>query len=176
MALLSKTYSEHYTVFEWEHWKDNWELIDGVPYCMSPAPTVKHQSVNGKIYAQFLSKLNECKKCNVYLPIDWVINEDTVVQPDVLVVCKEITTKRLEFAPSIIFEISSPSTARKDKTEKFELYQSQCVKYYVMVNPDTQEIELFQLINGVYIKQNFENNFIFEIEECSVDIDFKNIW
>ena len=176
MALLSKTYSEHYTVFEWENWKDNWELIDGVPYCMSPAPTVKHQSVNGNIYSELKSKLNACNKCSVYLPIDWVINEDTVVQPDVLVVCKEITTKRLEFAPKIIFEILSPSTARKDKTEKFELYQSQRVKYYVMVNPDTQEIELFQLINGVYIKQNFENNFIFEIEECSVDIDFKSIW
>lgn len=176
MAILSKTYSEHYTVFEWENWKDNWELIDGVPYCMSPAPTVKHQFINGNIYSELKSKLNTCKQCNVYLPIDWVINDDTVVQPDVLVVCKEITTKRLEFAPTIIFEILSPSTARKDKTEKFELYQAQGVKYYVMVDPDTKEIELFYLDNGLYSKQNFENNFIFEIEDCVVDIDFKNIW
>ena len=176
MGLAERTYLEHYTVSQWEKWNDQWELISGVPYCMSPAPTIKHQNINGNIYIEFKSKLKLCGSCIVYLPVDWQISDDTVVQPDISVVCKEVTTNRLFFAPTIIVEILSPSTARKDKTEKYELYQTQGVKYYVMVNPDTKEIELFLLVNGIYTKQDFTDNYTFTIDECVVNIDFTTIW
>ncbi len=176
MGLAAKSYAAHYTISEWEKWNDQWELIDGVPYCMSPAPTVKHQDVGGNIYTELKSKLKNCNKCKAYLPIDWQITNETVVQPDVLVVCKEITTKRLQFTPTLIFEILSPSTARKDKTEKFELYQAEGVKYYCMVNPDNKEIELFVLIDGVYAKQDVSSFFVFELDECTVDFNFNAIW
>lgn len=172
MAPLAKEYNEYYTVADWKNWQDNWELINGFPYCMSPSPTVHHQSINGNIIFQLLSKLQSCKKCKAYLPIDWIINEDTVVQPDVLVVCKEITTKNLTFPPILIFEILSPSTAKKDKTVKFDLYQEQGVKYYCMVDAETKAIELFLLVDGKYEKQNFDKNYTFELEDCKVDFDF----
>lgn len=176
MGLAENKYSEHYTVAEWEKWNDQWELINGAPYCMSPAPTVKHQLINTKLINQINNKLINCVKCIAIMPVDWQINDETVVQPDISVVCKEVTTNRLFFAPTIIFEILSPSTARKDKTEKYELYQTQGVRYYVMVNPDTKEIELFLLVNGIYTKQDFTDNYTFTIDECVVNIDFTTIW
>lgn len=176
MSLGAKTYAGHYTLNEWEKWNDQWELIDGVPYCMSPAPTVKHQSINSKIITQLQNLLSNCKTCNAYMPIDWVINDDTVVQPDALVVCKEITTPRLHFAPSLIFEVLSPSTERKDRTEKFELYQSQKVRYYILVNPDNKSIEVYLLESNVYKKQKETPLFTFELEGCTLNFNFDLIW
>ncbi|WP_373286923.1 Uma2 family endonuclease [Filimonas zeae] len=37
------------------------------------------------------------------------------MQPDMLVVCGEITRKYLDFAPALVIEILSPSTALKDR-------------------------------------------------------------
>ncbi len=176
MASAEKTYSEYYTVAEWELWKDQWELIAGLPYCMSPAPTVNHQKINTKLLTQLNIKLENCLKYNAYMPVDWQINEDTVVHPDISVVCREITTNRLFFAPTLIFEILSPSTARKDKTEKFELYQQNSVKYYGMVNLDSKKIELFLLVDGTYVKQDFSDNYTFNLDECDVNVDFTTIW
>lgn len=32
----------YYTYEQYKTWDDSWELIDGVPYAMSPAPYPKH--------------------------------------------------------------------------------------------------------------------------------------
>ncbi len=175
MTPLARKYDEYYSVADWKNWQDNWELINGFPYCMSPSPIRSHQNSNGLIYAQLLSKLNSCEKCKVYLPLDWIINEDTVVQPDLLIVCGEFTTNQLHFPPTLIFEILSPSTAKKDKTVKFDLYQEQGVKYYGMIEPETKAVELFALINDKYEKLNFDNTYTFDLDGCNVEFDFTKI-
>ncbi len=53
------------------------------------------------------------------MPIDWVIDDETVVEPDILILCKPVEGNRLTFPLSAIFEILSPSTKRKDKGAKF---------------------------------------------------------
>jgi len=179
MGQAARIYASHYTVAEWERWQDQWELIEGVPYCMSPAPSNRHQEINGLLYAEILRlmKTKPCAKCKVFIPIDWQISEDTVVQPDVLVICEPIKGIRLTFPPEAIFEILSPSTRKKDKTEKFELYQSQKVKYYTLVDPETEEVEIFTLgPEGFYQKVDFNSTYSFEFGECKVEIDFKSIW
>lgn len=179
MGQPAKTYASHYTVAEWERWQDQWEIIDGVPYCMSPAPSSRHQRINFQIARLLENNLEngKCEKCKVYIPIDWQISDDTVVQPDVLVVCKPILGKRLTEAPEAIFEILSESTQKKDRTEKFELYQSQRVKYYTMVNPENERVEIYVLNeNGFYQTVDFDSVFTFQIGDCSVVLDFREIW
>lgn len=179
MGQAAKIYASHYTVAEWERWQDQWELIDGVPYCMSPAPTAKHQNVNLNIASILREGLKSkpCKKCKVYIPIDWQISDDTVVQPDVMVLCKPILGKRLTEAPEAVFEILSDSTQKKDRTEKFDLYQSQKVKYYTMVNPATEQVEIFVLDEiGFYQPRDFNSNFVYRFGECEVELDFTQIW
>jgi hypothetical protein len=86
MGQKTRLYAGHHTVAEWERWQDQWELIDGAPYCMSPAPSSLHQrfSVQMVTELQIEFRKRNCGKCKVYIPIDWQISDDTVVQPDVM--------------------------------------------------------------------------------------------
>lgn len=129
MGQAEVSYSEYYTVADWENWNDPWELIHGQPYCMSPAPSFRHQDINSQLLIELGIKLKKCGKCIAIMPVNWQISEDTVVQPDLIVICKEVSTNRLYFAPSAVFEILSPSTQRKDRTIKFDIYESQRVSY-----------------------------------------------
>ena len=52
--------------------------------------------------------------------------------------------------PTVIFEIFSPSTAKKDRTTKFRLYESNAVNYYCMFDPETEAVEIYQLKNSKY--------------------------
>ena len=170
-------YYQRYTVAEWEHWQDRWELINGFPYAMSPMPTSFHQNINGKILHQLYNLLDDCNSCKVYLPINWKVDNETVVHPDISVVCPGFEGTYLEYAPKIIFEILSPSTVLKDRNQKFDLYEAQQVEQYVIVNPESETAEIYFLENNKYKKvfENREGIFVFETE-CKIDFDFVKIW
>ena len=179
MIAIKQEYLPHYTYNDYLLWEGKWELIYGVPYAMSPAPNKKHQWVQKKILFELEKGLKKCHFCSAFLPIDWKIDEETVVQPDLLVVCGEKKEGQyLEKTPAIIFEILSPSTAFKDRNLKFELYQAAGVKYYCLVDPEKEKVEIYQLSEKQY-QNKFETqneDFWFEIENCSVLFEFKTIW
>lgn len=169
----------HYTYEDYLLWEGQWELIEGIPYAMSPAPTIRHQSISQKISVELGSKLNSCKKCHALLPVDWRIAEDIVVQPDNLVVCGEVSGQYLTQAPEVIFEILSPTTASKDRNLKFELYEREGVQYYVIVDPETQMAKVYQrFADGRFVKQldAQKQTFSFDLGECQIDFDFSLIW
>ncbi len=178
MSIAAK-YRPHYTYDDYCQWEGRWELIEGMPYAMSPAPVPEHQNVNGNIYIEFKNALKKgCKKCKVYLPLDWKIADDTIVQPDILIICKKVDKKFLDFAPALVAEILSPSTASKDRNEKMELYQEQKVKYYLIVDTQFKKIEIYQIGNNKYelISLN-PATYTFEIEEnCFAVVNFSDIW
>ena len=175
--MLAEVYTEHYTVKEYEQWEGDWELIYGSPYAMSPSPMVTHQSVNMQIVVQLSELLNNCLNCQALFEIDWEINSDTVVRPDTLVICYE-PDEKLTKKPELIFEIASPSTVRKDETLKYELYQQEGVKYYVLVYPEKNIAKVYKLKEGRYIKVNdfSDEKHLFDLDGCSVDFDFSKIW
>lgn len=168
----------HYTYEDYVQWEGRWELIEGVPYAMSPQPVPKHQLISVSLSSSFFIALKKCKKCNVYQPIDYKISEDTILQPDMLVVCKPITKKFLDFAPSLVIEILSPSTALKDRHTKFEIYQSQNIPYFIIISPDKEEIEIYEIKNAEYtfIKSGHSFSHTFTFEDCEAFIDFTEIW
>ena len=43
MGVLEKNYYPYCDVSDYEVWEGDWELIEGIPYAMSPVPTMKHQ-------------------------------------------------------------------------------------------------------------------------------------
>ena len=90
----------HYTYAEFEKWEGHWELIEGIAYAMSPLPVLKHQQNASDLLIEFWVPLKKCNnKCRVYRPLDYHIADDTILQPDMLVVCGEITKKYLDFPP-----------------------------------------------------------------------------
>jgi Uma2 family endonuclease len=175
---LRKNQLPHYTYEDYKHWEGKWELICGIPYSMSPSPAWKHQRVNTNIISQFdqLFKKEKCK-CMALMALDWIINDNTVVEPDISVTCKPIEGKFLTNTPEIIFEILSPSTTLKDKNIKFNIYQSEGVTYYIMVNPTSKSYEIFHLTKGKYIKESsIKKSFEFKLKNCNIPFDFNTIW
>jgi len=168
----------HYTYADYEQWEGQWELIEGIPYAMSPLPVPKHQKVATALSSEFTVALKSCKQCTAYQPIDYRISDDTILQPDMLVVCGEITKKYLDFAPALVVEILSPSTALKDRHSKYGIYESQGIPYYLIISPDTEEVEVFCLNNGNYsVKQMGKSfSYTFSLGECSATINFNEIW
>ena len=91
---------------------------------MSPAPVPRHQWVSSNIKAELRNAIKKaiCKNCKVYDCIDIKVADDTILQPDAVVVCKEINKPFLDFAATIVVEILSPSTVIKDRNNKFYIY------------------------------------------------------
>lgn len=146
------------------HWPEGerWELIDGVAYAMSPAPSRQHQELSGELFRQLANYLKG-KRCRVYgAPFDVRLPDvadasdeetDTVVQPDIVVVCDpaKLDDRGCKGAPDLIVEILSPSTARHDLKDKFHLYQRVGVKEYWVLHPTDKTLMVFKLNdNGEY--------------------------
>ena len=168
----------HYTYDDYIHWEGQWEIIDGIPYAMSPTPIPAHQYVAGAIHSEFHFALKKCKHCNVYQPLDYRIEDDTILQPDMLVVCHPIKKKYLDFPPQLVVEILSPSTTDKDRFVKFPIYESQQIRYYLIVEPETREIEVYEYKNNSYQLMQKGNNFTYTFSldsDCSITIDFSEI-
>jgi Uma2 family endonuclease len=159
MIMQAQKSNQHYTVDDYMGWPDDirCELIDGVIYDMSPAPLIKHQQVSIHLAGSLFSFLQEQQPkegsggsdCQVLVaPIDVVLAEDTVVQPDLIVVCdpeKWANGKHIIGAPDAVVEILSPSTALKDRREKKALYQRSGVKEYLLIDPAGDYAEYFLL-------------------------------
>ena len=151
MKSLAKQYQARYTVTDYMSCPDDerWELIAGKVYNMSPAPTIKHQGIVGDFYNQLKQQLKG-KPCIPYVaPVDVVLSDDDVVQPDVLVVCDpaKITEKNIQGAPDLVVEVLSPSTALKDMREKRLLYERSGVREYVVIDPLEEYVQRFSLHN-----------------------------
>ena len=52
MSIAAK-YRPHYTYDDYCQWEGQWELIEGMPYAMSPAPIPAHQRVNSTLIFEF---------------------------------------------------------------------------------------------------------------------------
>jgi len=180
MGALKEEYYPSYTYEDYKIWEGEWELINGIPYAMAPAPMIRHQKISSRIAWQLEEKLSECEVCQSLLPIDWKINEDTIVEPDNLVICYEPDKEAyITKAPEIIFEILSKSTAKKDKTLKYDLYEQEGVAYYIIVNPDESIAKVYgRNSDGKYMKlcDARKETVTFKTDKCQFTFDFSKIW
>ncbi|HCL55402.1 MAG TPA: Uma2 family endonuclease, partial [Spirochaetia bacterium] len=140
---------EKYTYQDYLNWSidERWELIEGLPYNMSPAPSRKHQGILKKLSFSFESFLQN-KPCQMYFaPLDVRFSEDTVVQPDIIVVCDEsqLNDRGCLGAPDLVIEIISPATAIRDTKIKLDLYEKYGVREYWIVYPEEKIVMVFKL-------------------------------
>lgn len=169
----------HYTYEDWVHWEGKWELIEGHPIAMSPTPVPAHQRAAAEIITELTIALrqSDCKKCRVYDQLDFKISDDTILVPDILIICGEIKKKYLDFPPALVVEILSPSTALKDRHTKYEFYQQQGIKYYLIVDTDKKIIEIYELNGKEYKMQTKTGSNKFQLaDDCSIAPDFSNVF
>lgn len=176
---LAKKYIPHYTYAHWLHWEGRWELIKGHPIAMSPMPVPEHQRVAAELITEFILALRKagCKDCKVYQPLDYKIAEDTILEPDVLIVCGKINKNFLDFPPALIAEILSKSTEERDRGIKYDFYEKEGVKYYIIVDLKKKKLEIYELIKGKYQLQPYQNSLEFQLNERSkISAELDNIW
>jgi len=173
---------QRYTYADYCTWDDGerWELIDGIPYSMSPAPSPAHQTLSSRIHYQLFGYLKD-KSCKVFAaPFDVRLNaagddDSDVVQPDLVVICdrSKIDSKGCNGAPDLVIEILSPSTVKQDKLLKFNMYQRAGVREYWIVDPDSRMVQAHILENGrYYIKSYAETDTIpvYVLDGCEISL------
>ena len=156
---LSLDLNKRYTYADYYTWWDNTrrELLHGLIKLMSPAPAPVHQKIITKLSARLLRLVEKNKgKCEVFVaPFDVRLPKngekeddriDTVVQPDVCIVCDpaKIDRRGCLGAPDFIAEVQSLSTAKYDLNEKFALYEASGVREYWVVFP-SEGVRVFLL-------------------------------
>lgn len=166
-----------YTYNDYKKWEGKWELIFGLPYALTPSPLRRHQLIGGRFVTLVNNKLfsqgSTCL-CEVLYETDWIIDEHTVIRPDVMIVCDQSSTDFVRTPPVLALEIFSPDSRLKDRTVKFELYQAHGVKYYLLADPDRNTMEIFVLKNNRYEETN---RFVFQLTEtCAIELDFSGLW
>ena len=81
----------NYTYQDYLHWEGKWELIEGIPFAKSPSPSVNHQRIASLLNVELgISLRNTNCDCLVYQPLDVKISDNTVLQPDLLIICNKI--------------------------------------------------------------------------------------
>lgn len=144
-------YEPRYTVEDYRHWEGRWELWNGVPVAMTPSPFGRHAKALTDAAATFKQAVDAARagdagcRATVLTEIDWIVATDTVVRPDLVVVCGGVPERHVETAPAIVVEVLSTATRHRDETVKKELYREQGVRWYVLVDPDAGRVELLEL-------------------------------
>ncbi len=175
---LARKYLPRYTYEDYKLWEGDWELIEGLPYAMAPSPFGRHQRVAGELIYQLREQLEECpERCFVYPELDWIVNEDTVVRPDLMVVCREVE-EYLRETPEVVIEVVSPSTIQKDERLKFELYEREGVKIYVLVYPELKKVRAFRLARSRYRKffDSDRGELELKIKDCVIRVYIEKLW
>ena len=158
MGLPIKKAENKFTYKDYCGWPDNerWELIEGVAYNMSPAPSINHQRIVRKLTVTIGTFLRG-NKCEMFpAPFDVFFPDyegqdlfeiTTVVQPDISVVCDpgRLVERGCVGPPDLLIEILSPWTSKKDLSEKFRLYESSGVGEYWIVDPGNLYVQTFLL-------------------------------
>ena len=153
-----------YTYADYKNWEldpgERYELIDGVAYAMA-ALNAYHQAISMELSAQFHVFLRG-KPCKVYpAPYDARLfyeedeSDDTVVQPDITVVCDSMKRghEGCRGTPTLVVEIVSPANSVGEMARKFELYHRAGVCEYWVVYPETKSVHVHHFENGLITTQ-----------------------
>ena len=178
---MALAYQEYYTLDDYQQWQGDWELIAGMPYAMAPSPTVTHQTVSLNIASTIKEQLSDnqscCNKCSILIETDWQVSNDTVVRPDVMMVCQDIDEKVI-VTPELIIEVVSSSSIKRDEVMKFDLYQRENVLYYILAYPEKRLAKIYQNQSTGFRKlaDSCTDTVEFDIGKCGFTVDFSLIW
>jgi len=182
MELVKETEPKYYTYNDFLEWDEDVraELLDGEIVMMAP-PFRAHQGVVTELLFQIKSYLKG-KKCKVY-PAPFAVRlfpqknkrDDTVFEPDIVVVCdqEKLDDKGCNGPPDMVIEVISPSSAKYDRVLKFRKYQKAGVREYWIVDPEIKTVQVNILENGHYVTSVFDETDkapVTVLEGCEIDL------
>lgn len=130
------------------------EIIHGIHF-MSPSPQSIHQRILGNLYVLLRKYIEDHPIGMVMLaPLDVVLSSHDVVQPDLLFISNErmaiLDKKNVQGAPDLAIEILSEGNRRHDEIRKRDLYESNGVTEYWIVDPALESIKRYRLSGAAY--------------------------
>jgi len=181
MSALPKE-DQYFTYADYKEWKlaegERYELILGEAYAMA-APSLRHQEILVTLSSQFFNYLRG-KPCKVYpAPVDVRLfyendeRDDTVVQPDIIVICdeKKRGTEGCRGAPELVIEILSPSNTAIEMERKLQLYLKAGVKEYWIVIPEDNRIVVYDFKNrGIFGYGNDDTVHVITLPGLSISL------
>ena len=166
-------YIPHYTVDDYQLWEGDWELWNGVAIAMTPSPFGRHGNWVAKITSALSNAVDETAcDASVLVEVDWIVANDTVVRPDVSVVCGPPPERHIETPPALVVEILSAGTHERDLTVKRQLYQQQSVDWYLIIDPEANSLQPLRLNeHRVYEQVAFTECLAIDIcDSCSLSV------
>jgi len=126
-----------------------YEIIEG-ELTMVPSPSWSHQTISMKIFQALANYVATRNIGEVrYAPVDVILSEEDVLQPDILYIAKPrsgiIKEKGVYGAPDLIVEILSTASRERDRGIKRKIYAKYGVKEYWIVDPEARTIEVTSL-------------------------------
>jgi Uma2 family endonuclease len=148
---------------------------------VTPSPFTKHQRVSRWIQFQLFEQIEIPGHGHVIdAPMDVVLSDLDVVQPDILIVLKKnrlvVTPKHVRGAPDLVVEITSPSSEKRDADLKKNLYQAHGVPEYWLVFTEEDVVEKFLLRGGAYESQGRERERVEFSGFPGAWVDLTRVW
>jgi Uma2 family endonuclease len=146
-----------WTYADYLHQPDNgyrYEVLAGDLH-MSPAPSSRHQWAVSVILLAIGGFLKQEGLGRVFTsPFDVKLSEETLVQPDVVVVLNDraqiIVEHGIEGSPDLLVEVLSPSTEVTDRRKKFDIYLRHGIREYWIVDLSAKTVEVYVLRTDNY--------------------------
>ena len=167
-------FAPHYTYKDYAQWKGDWELWEGIAVAMSPSPFGRHQRVTTSLAAEVRTALIQTGcQATTFAELDWIVTDDTVVRPDVMVVCGDPPEEHQRETPSFVAEVLSESTRQNDLTFKRQLYHREGVDVFLIVDPVAETIEIDRRQDdGSYETENVTGSLSLRLcDDCELQIE-----
>ena len=139
-----------------------YELHEGDLFLMG-APSVRHQLIIGNLYSIFRAYVLAAPGRGQVLlsPLDCIMSDITVVQPDLVYVDeirrRLLSERALEGAPTLAVEILSPWSRHIDRRVKMRLYAKHGADWYWIVDGDALTIDAYRLeVDGYRLDARLE--------------------
>jgi Uma2 family endonuclease len=184
--LIVEAEKTHYTYADYLAWETDkrYELMDGEAYIMA-SPSVIHQRISMELSVQFGSFLRG-KPCGVFsAPLDVRLfpredhTDDTVLQPDLFVVCDKtkLSKSSCDGAPDMVIEIVSSSNTVKEILKKFNYYLDAGVREYWVVDPDNKAVQVHVLKDGHFVIGVYKKDDTIPVAILpGLEIDITSFW
>jgi len=188
-SLSQLDFDKKYSYSDYLIWqfKERVELLKGRLFPMA-APNVEHQRISSSLHIKVGGYLLK-KKCDVFAaPFDVRLplpnkkrtkkKINTVVQPDLCVICDDAKLDKQGCigAPDLVVEILSPGNSRKEMKDKFELYEEAGVLEYWIVDPESEAIEAYLLVDKRYVLQSNSSNEVQISILPDAKVNTKDLW
>lgn len=160
-----------------------YEIYDGEVFVI-PAPLPLHQIVALNLYDIFRGWVQRHGGVVLAAPIDIMLSDYDVVQPDVVFFSPARQhwvqlREPIRAAPDITVEVLSPPTVVTDRGRKMQLLARYGAPEYWLVDPDPAIVEVYHLRRGAYVLASLAAGgaSVYSAEltglECAADLIFR---